>query len=407
MNREQRLAQMEVEFLKVAKSELNRLSQWFYGTPLLVSGERLAEMQSLMNLLYRAICFFVEHYKDCESFFPLSPKSRKIIEIASRYPYRAGTYRPDFLIDEDGKIHICEINARFPLNGYFVSGFAEVYANELLAAQGADEPQRQTAQFFRHLFEYFGGDFRRVCALKSPSDKPIDIRYYSQVFQGAGFPFISLDLESLPDNLDLLEGSAVVNELNQMDMERLDESLIEAIAASNSLNDLRTIFLAHDKRFLAVLSNREFLSRFLSETEIDFLTERVAPTYTRAQRPDLWEQARKDKANWLIKPYLLGKSQNLHAGCVARQKDWDAVFESEALDGMVLQPFIRQKQFVSELGGRKYQDYVVGTLLGFDDRFFGPGISRASSFPVTNQGDDRKVVAAVCRNSQIQTDFIL
>jgi hypothetical protein len=59
------------------------------------------------------------------------------------------------------------------------------------------------------------------------------------------------------------------------------------------------------------------------------------------------------------------------------------------------------------LDGYIYQDYVVGTLLCFDNRFLGPGICRASSFPVTNQGDDRKVSVFVTQNVSIQTDFIL
>jgi hypothetical protein len=39
-------------------------------------------------------------------------------------------------------------------------------------------------------------------------------------------------------------------------------------------------------------------------------------------------------------------------------------------------------------------DYVTGTLLFFQGGYFGPGMFRASSHPVINVGDDRKIAAA-------------
>jgi hypothetical protein len=400
------LTNIEASFTKVAVKEVARLSKWFYKTPMIVNMERYQELHHLQELLHRSIYFFVEHYAEYESLLPLNPRARRIVEIANEYPYRVGTYRPDFVISNSGEIRICEINARFPLNGYFVSGFSELIANRLLIELGVNEPQHQIQDFFQKLLAYFGR-IQRVCALKSPADKAIDMRYYSQIFQDAGIAFIPLSTEEIVSNLDLLDGAAVVNEINQMDLEDLDTAVIEKIAASNSLNDLRTIFLIHDKRFLSVLSNRDFLSAFLDLDDLNFLSEHIIPTYTRAQRLDLWEQARGNKEQWLIKPYLLGKSQDLLAGCVTELEHWNALFGSEEIEKMVLQPFICQKQFRAELDGYIYQDYVVGTLLCFDDRFLGPGICRASSFPVTNQGDDRKVSVFVTPNVSIQTDFIL
>lgn len=183
----------------------------------------------------------------------------------------------------------------------------------------------------------------------------------------------------------------MIDETNQMDLEALDEAVLEQLAAANSLNDLRTKFLIHrDKRFLSVLSNSAFLADCLNEHDAAFLAQHIIPTYTRAQRPDLWAQASRDKDLWLIKPYLLGKSEGLLAGCVTDEDRWQAAFAPANLERLVLQPFIRQKQFVGSLGGRWYQDYVVGACLCFDDEFLGPGRFRTSSFPVTNQGDDRK-----------------
>jgi hypothetical protein len=385
---------LEPAFLEVAEKEIARISQWFYKTPMLISQARYDELQAVQQLLHRAMRFFVAHYDDCASLLPLSPKGRRIVEIAACRPYRTGTYRPDFVIGQDKALRVCEIGCRFPLDGFFNAGVTELIAHRLAAGLGVDGPPSRYRRFLDHLTAYFD-PFERVCALKSPADRPMDLRLYTQIFAQAGIPCTVHTPAEIAAQPDLLSGAAVIDEFNQMDLETLDDAVIEKLAAANSLNDLRTKFLIHDKRFLSVLANRAFLADFLSEEESTFLTRHVIPTYTRDQNPELWAQAEDDQEGWLLKPHLLGKSAGILAGCVTEGERWQDAFQSAEIGKMVLQPFIRQKQFVAPLDGRMYQDYVVGTFLCFEDEFLGPGRFRASSFPVTNQGDDRKVAPFV------------
>lgn len=398
---------LEQAFLEVADSEIARISQWFYKAPMLISPARYEELHTLQQLLHRAICFFVTHYDEYASLMPLSPKGRRIIEIASQRPYRAGTCRPDFVIGQDKTLRVCEIGARFPLDGFFNAGVTEVLACQLAAEQGVDQSPSHYRRFLDHLTRYFG-QFDRVCALKSPADRPMDLRLYTQIFDKSGIPCTVHTPAEIVQQPDLLSHAVVIDEFNQMDLEALDDAVIEKLAAANSLNDLRTKFLIHDKRFLSVLSNPAFLVNFLDDDEIAFLTQHVIPTYTRAQVPELWEEARTDQAHWLLKPYLLGKSAGILAGCVTEEERWQDAFQSPDIEKMVLQPFIRQKQFVAPLDGRMYQDYIVGTFLCFENEFLGPGRFRASSFPVTNQGDDRKVAPLVTQQPYpFKSPFIL
>ncbi len=398
---------LEQAFLEVADTEIARISPWFYKAPMLISPARYEELHTLQQLLHRAICFFVTHYDEYASLMPLSPKGRRIIEIASQRPYRPGTCRPDFVIGQDKTLHVCEIGARFPLDGFFNAGVTEVLACQLAAEQGVDQSPSHYRRFLDHLTRYFG-QFDRVCALKSPADRPMDLRLYTQIFDNSGIPCTVRTPAEIAQQPDLLSHAVVIDEFNQMDLEALDDAVIEKLAAANSLNDLRTKFLIHDKRFLSVLSNPAFLTNFLDEAEIAFLTQRVIPTYTRAQVPELWEEARTDQENWLLKPYLLGKSAGILAGCVTEEERWQDAFQSPDIEKMVLQPFIRQKQFVAPLDGRMYQDYVVGTFLCFENEFLGPGRFRASSFPVTNQGDDRKVAPLVTQQPYpFKSPFVL
>jgi hypothetical protein len=398
---------LEPAFLEVAENEIARISQWFHKAPMLVSPARCEELHTLQQLLYRAIRFFVAHYDEYASLMPLSPKGRRIVEIASQRPYRTGTYRPDFVIGQDKAIRVCEIGCRFPLDGFFNAGVTELIACRLAAEQGMDQPPSRYRRFLDHLTGYFG-PFERVCALKSPADRPMDLRLYTQIFEKSGIPCTVHTPAEIARQPELLSGAAVIDEFNQMDLETLDDAIIAQLAAANSLNDLRTKFLIHDKRFLSVLTNQDFLAQFLNADEIAFLTQHIAPTYTRSQRPDLWEQARADKDGWIIKPYLLGKSAGILAGWVTEEEQWQHAFQSPDIEKMVLQPFFRQKQFVAPLGGRMYMDYVVGTFLCFEDEFLGPGRFRTSSFPVTNQGDDRKVAPLVIEQpGLLKSPFVL
>jgi hypothetical protein len=283
----------------------------------------------------------------------------------------------------------------------------ECLAHQLADELGIPKPPYIARNFLAYLYAYFG-ELTNVCTLKSPADRPMDLRLYSRIFEMSGIPFAVIEPDELARQPARLSTAAVINELNQMDLEMLDLALIEKIAAANSLNDLRTIFLIHDKRFLSVLGNTSFLADFLTDQEISFLTRHIIPTYTRSQAPELWQQAWANKDGWILKPFLLGKSEKTLAGCVTEDARWQAAFEDADIEQMILQPFIPQKRFVASLGGRMYQDYVVGTFLGFDGEFFGPGRFRASSFPVTNQGDDRKVAPLLVEEAGVfRSPFVL
>lgn len=91
---------------------------------------------------------------------------------------------------------------------------------------------------------------------------------------------------------------------------------------------------------------------------------------------------------FIIKPYCLGKSEGVHAGVLTSQEDWEKLLENP--EGMIIQPFIKQRTFGTVWEGAEYQDYMCGMMLCVNDRYFGDGLFRASSLPVTNVGDDRK-----------------
>ncbi len=390
-------------FQEVAEENIPYLSQWYMDIPGIITDVGYNKLKRLQTLLYRAICQFVENYEKYESIFCLDQKAKRIVEIckdakpySSGHKYRPGTYRPDILFDTNGNQKICEIGGRFPLNGYLASGFSEIIGKELFQKKNSQLKIRdEYVKFLKALFNYWNPSENnlllpdRIVVLKG-SDKPCDIKYYIPFFKKLGIDVITLSPCEFDANPEIVKGSAIIDEFNQMEIESLSEHSIAILSESNSLNDLRTIFLIHDKRFLALLSDDEFQRGFLDNSEREFLRGYLIPTYTYLQE-DFMEKARHDKDQWLLKHSLLGKSEKVYAGVHCSAAEWEELYTSGSVRDMVLQPYIKQIQVNGSIGDDNFSDYVTGTMLCLDNNFFGAGLFRTSSFEITNRKDDRKI----------------
>jgi hypothetical protein len=177
---------------------------------------------------------------------------------------------------------------------------------------------------------------------------------------------------------------------------------IKAMADSGMWSDFRNIFLLHDKRFMRLWFEDDFTSRFLTPEEALFLRSHSIPTWdcSDPEAIDILKDARKNKDKYILKPYRLGKSEGVKAGVLTNEEDWEEI----SSDGMIIQPFIRQRTFRTVWEGQTFDDYMCGMMLCVDDRFFGSGLFRASSIPVTNIGDDRKACPLLTDNPAILED---
>jgi hypothetical protein len=266
-------------------------------------------------------------------------------------------------------------------------------ADRYLKSHPGIEKIDEYTPFFDHFADYFGR-FDHFCLLEGKSDHN-ETKTMIPIFEKAGYPVHILYPKDIAANVGLFQNAAVISELAHDEICALPADVLRAIMQSNLLNDYRTALLIHDKRFFSVLTKDEFLFEALSAEEAGVLKEYLLPTYRYNDREDIWQAARSDKDRWIIKPSVLGKSADVYAGCVTSQQEWQALFESEKRKDMVLQEYVPQRMFRGQILKYSHQDYVTGTLLFFDDNFFGPGLFRASSYPVTNKTDDRKVASVV------------
>ena len=362
---------------------------WCHDYPILISRERDRELKKVQELLYRSVCFYAEHYPEYLDVIPYEDKALELLDYIKARPFHAGTFRPDYIIREEGEILLCEITSRFFGNGYFMSYFMEAAGAEF--AEQAHVTDRKS--YFEDFFSYMAGlssGYQKMAVLKS-ADKSDSIKLYVPFYQALGLDVTVLEADETEDQTGSLQGSLIISALNQKDLLSFSMDTLKTLADLQIHNDFRTIFLLHDKRFFSLLFQDSFTGRFLDAQEESFLRRHLIPTYLYGTARDVWEDAKVHKDDYILKHHCLGKSEKVYAGCLTEQSQWEQLMESPDLASMILQPFIRQKLFCGEWKGTALKEYLSPSILCVDDRYFGTGLFRTSSCPVINQGDAHKL----------------
>ena len=382
---------------------------WYHDRPMLITSERRDELRRMQALLYKCIVYMAEHYSEwVPQYMPLDDKVMEILDRQSRYPFRAGAYRPDYLISDDGRLLLVEITCRFFGHGIWANYPSVVKAEQFMA----EHPDASWENRYDELLTYMRDAIPAnspVCVLKS-GDRGSESTFYTKFYEYYGHEVSVYEAAEVEANIDKWSHDAVVlSALNQHDLLSFRMETLQAMIDARMLNDFRTIFLMHDKRFLSLIFVDEFTQQCLTEDETVFLRQHTIPTYIYNNRyKEVWEDALAHKDKYILKPYDLGKSVGLYAGVMTDEETWrNSVMQaieapSGAVGGGILQPFIRQRTYpcewerlrVGELCsgmGKHYDEYVCGMMLCMDDRYFDSGMFRTSSAPVTNKVDDRKM----------------
>lgn len=381
-------------FADVARAAAEYFRPWTYDVPLAIRQETNDRLARVQQLFHRCVRHLAEHYDRYLGLMPVSDRVAEILALSRSKPYRPGTYRTDFVVDETNQIRLIETTCRFAMNGYFTSGF---FIHNLADRYLADRPEIRKIDAYTPFYDRFMerfDSFDHVCLLKGADDRN-DTKFVIPVFEKAGFPVRVIPAAEVPARTAEFRGAAVLGELSHEEICALPTETVAAIVAADSMNDLRTVFLIHDKRFFALLTHAAFLNEALAPAEIEEIRPFLIPTYAKALDPEIWRQARAAKDRWILKPFNVGKSIDVFAGPLTDAAEWQALFDTGRADRMVLQEYVPQRRFRGTIGGQAYRDYAAGTLLFFEDGYFGPGLFRASSYPVTNKVDDRKIAPLV------------
>jgi hypothetical protein len=344
--------------LRNRKRSLSWYTESWYPYPVLLSEQEVQQLTQLQELIRDALLAIVPRYlhdQRLQERIPLTPWVRDLFSRLDGSSYEPGALRPDFLILSDGSVQVCEINARFPLNGFFIS----LYTEEILAKT---VPGFQPASCLRRLpEELMTGS---VTIVKS-QERGYDLFLYSRELEERGFSSQLVDLQGWRETT---HAEQVMLELHVHELQQIPiEFLVRFHKEKTYFNDLRTIVLGHDKRLLSILSDQELLSCFLPPDRAHTLARQMVPTYTLGRPPDrTWKR-------WVLKPAHKGKGEGVK-------------FSDEPIlkTDFVLQPEIEQRTFTLHNGT---DVRLVGLLPMWRNRFYGPGIFRAGSGPIINLSD--------------------
>ena len=107
--------------------------RWFHDRPVAITTPRREELRRLHAVLYKCAEHFALHYEAyVPRWMPLCDRALQLLERQKAYPFRAGTWRPDYLVTEEGALKLCEITSRFFGHGIFMSWFAYQAAERFL-----------------------------------------------------------------------------------------------------------------------------------------------------------------------------------------------------------------------------------------------------------------------------------
>jgi hypothetical protein len=360
----------------------------FNPYPFVIPQSEFAHQKRLQQILFLAINRIVRAYSSdhrLQQLIALPEPAFRLISSLDLETYKIGSYRPDFLHDTAGGTKICEINARFPTNGYFISHYLNESISELDYLSNGIQSIDQLSDVPETFLQRFKPG-NKIAILKR-REVDWDIRFLKYELTSRGYSF---EVLSGAHTKNAVKADGVVIELHQDEL-LCEEvySVIEQVGIQKPhFNDLRTIWIAHDKRLLAVFHDDEIMADYLNEEDKSFLQSNVMETHVIGLSPEIVDVALKNRGDWVLKPNLFGKGVGMVFGYSSSIEEWAQLLREPQHQEYVLQRFVNQRKFPIRMSTNEVvsiqQLNVVGTLLCFDDSFLGPGIYRASKEDIVN-----------------------
>lgn len=367
----------------------------FSPVPVAVKRKEMARMEKLCQVLNKALTGVVNAYFEDESIraiYNFDERLNNILSIAKAQPYQVGMYRPDFLQAEDGSIKICEIGARYPINGWMLSYYLNVITEDSKLPLLEAVPDQQ--DFVNTIFGRFNNE--EPVVLVHEKEKGTEVFYLLNEFSKQGLNYVSANPAQLScQNGELmLHGKAVSQFILEMDREELrnfdPEVLDLIIKQGNYFNDVRTLILVHDKRILAVLWSEEIMKNYLSEEEYLFLRLFLIPTYA-LHTAEKRAEVSHSQLNWVLKRNSGGRGIDMYVKSDCEANVWADIITRQ-WPGYMVQQYVPQRWFKYGNGSDKTLINLVGMLLCYNNRSFGPGLFRGSAESVVNVHQGRGVI---------------
>ncbi|WP_170113025.1 hypothetical protein [Ahniella affigens] len=374
------------------------LADWWPGAlpamadaAVVLSTDQVAAMAECCGALHRALRAVVQHYPHdarIRAIYDLNPAMRDILSVADGMPYQVGCYRPDFVFDAQGHPRICEIGARYPLNGWVISALLEAavstadcepaapvvptsfWARAFWSQWVACNPPGSTIALVHH--QERGSEVHR--ALRVLAEYGVSVRDVApQALQIRHGTIMSAQGSTWhPIDHCLLE-------LDRSELTLVEPAVLQAmIAGGQYRNDVRTLILVHDKRVLTVLSDRDILTDLVGPEDVATLTPWLIPSHV-GNDPTARAQLLAAPQDLIAKRSSGGRGIDALIRSQCATHEWRQLVEAE-WSSFMFQDYLDQLDF--ESGGAAM--HLVGMMLCWNERFLGPGVFRGSQDAIIN-----------------------
>ena len=156
------------------------------------------------------------------------------------------------------------------------------------------------------------------------------------------------DLAPRPDETGVSDASGPIEqfaiECSQAELLSMDRDILRRIISCPHINDIRTIFLAHDKRMLSVLTTPDIMKDYLDPAEVNLLQSSIIDTYICGIHTEIVSIAKRERTNWILKPNGGGKGIGIVFGrdC-SSDEQWVTLLDDPAHALFILQRIVAQQ----------------------------------------------------------------
>lgn len=354
------------------------------------------EMNRLCSILNYACKAIVQHYfrdERIRNYYQLDKDLEALLKKSSSATYNQGFYRPDFLYDTNNQAKICEIGARYPLNGWMISYYLKLINDEISETKdGLTFKDPDLKNLIDDLYYQFAPN--KNLALVHDDEKGTEIFYLQKELAKLGVELISVKPQDLivSNNSIYVNGEPVSQFILEMDREELKKikpDVLDKLIEQNCyFNDIRTLILIHDKRVLAVMYDADIMHDYLSEEDYDFLKQYLIPSYVIVD-PAGCDAFIENDQNLILKLNSGGRGIGAYVKTDCTAQEWDTIIR-ENWNKYLIQHFVEQKEFKDLENNR--QIHLVGMLLCKDDKNYGSGLFRGSDESVVNVHQGRALI---------------
>ncbi|CAD0000676.1 ATP-grasp domain-containing protein [Flavobacterium chungangense] len=376
------------------ESGLSRSS--FANSSVLLSSDYCQKMNRLCSILNKACKVIVLNYFEDDrirNYYQLDKDLEALLKKSSHKQYNQGFYRPDFLYDTNEQAKICEIGARYPLNGWMISYYLKLMGDQInLDKEAATAINKDLKNIVDDLYHQFAP--HKKVAVVHDDEKGTEIFYLKAELAKLGIELISVK----PQDLNVSNDSIIVNgapvsqfilEMDREELKKINPEVLDKLIEENTyFNDIRTLILIHDKRVLAVMYNDQIMNDYLNEEEYAFLKKYLIPSFV------IHDSAGCDsfiygKENLILKLNSGGRGIGAYVKKECTEEEWEVIIR-ENWSKYVVQHFVDQKEFTDTENHR--QIHLVGMLLCKEDKMYGTGVFRGSDESVVNVHQERALI---------------